>query len=165
MKYGFIKVATAIPEVRIADTKFNLDAIEKQIIAAEGQGVEIIVFPEFCITGYTCQDLFRQQLLLDNSEHAMMMLLDFTRQLDIIAIVGIPVCVGPLLLNCASVVQHGKIIGKVPKTYLQNYAEFYEKRWFASARDLCPTQIHYAGQTFLVTPARQIFITDGGVKF
>ena len=110
MKYGFIKVATAIPEVRIADTKFNLDAIEKQIIAAEGQGVEIIVFPEFCITGYTCQDLFRQQLLLDDSEHAMMMLLDFTRQLDIIAIVGIPVCVGPLLLNCAAVVQHGKII-------------------------------------------------------
>ena len=105
MKYGFIKVATAIPEVRIADTKFNLDAIEKQIIAAEGQGVEIIVFPEFCITGYTCQDLFRQQLLLDNSEHAMMMLLDFTRQLDIIAIVGIPVCVGPLfakLCRCGS---------------------------------------------------------------
>jgi NAD+ synthetase len=165
MKYGFIKVATAIPEVRIADTKFNLDAIEKQIIAAEGQGVEIIVFPEFCITGYTCQDLFRQQLLLDNSEHAMMMLLDFTRQLDIIAIVGIPVCVGPLLLNCAAVVQHGKIIGIVPKTYLPNYAEFYEKRWFASARDLCPTQIHYAGQTLLVTPARQIFRTDGGVKF
>ncbi len=165
MKYGFIKVATAIPEVRIADTKFNLDAIEKQIIAAEGQGVEIIVFPEFCITGYTCQDLFRQQLLLDNSEHAMMMLLDFTRQLDIIAIVGIPVCVGPLLLNCAAVVQHGKIIGIVPKTYLPNYAEFYEKRWFASARDLCPTQIHYAGQTILVTPARQIFRTDGGVKF
>ena len=165
MKYGFIKVATAIPEVRIADTKFNLDAIEKQIIAAEGQGVEIIVFPEFCITGYTCQDLFRQQLLLDDSEHAMMMLLDFTRQLDIIAIVGIPVCVGPLLLNCAAVVQHGKIIGIVPKTYLPNYAEFYEKRWFASARALCPTQIHYAGQTVLVTPARQIFRTADGVKF
>ena len=99
MKYGFIKVATAIPEVRIADTKFNLEAIEKQIVMAEGQGVEIIVFPEFCITGYTCQDLFRQQLLLDDSEHAMMMLLDFTRQLDIIAIVGTPVCVGPLLLK------------------------------------------------------------------
>ena len=165
MKYGFIKVATAIPEVRIADTKFNLEAIEKQIVMAEGQGVEIIVFPEFCITGYTCQDLFRQQLLLDDSEHAMMMLLDFTRQLDIIAIVGIPVCVGPLLLNCAAVVQHGKIIGIVPKTYLPNYAEFYEKRWFASARDLCPTQIHYAGQTVLVTPARQIFRTADGVKF
>ena len=127
MKYGFIKVATAIPEVKIADTKFNLEAIEKQIVLAEGQGVEIIVFPEFCITGYTCQDLFRQQLLLDDSEHAMMMLLDFTRQLDIITIVGIPVCVGPLLLNCAAVVQHGKIIGIVPKTYLPNYAEFYEK--------------------------------------
>ena len=64
MKYGFIKVATAIPEVKIADTKFNLEAIEKQIVMAEGQGVEIIVFPEFCITGYTCQDLFRQRSTL-----------------------------------------------------------------------------------------------------
>ena len=165
MKYGFIKVATAIPEVRIADTKFNLEAIEKQIVMAEGQGVEIIVFPEFCITGYTCQDLFRQQQLLDDAERAMLRLLDFTRQLDIIAIVGAPVSVGSILLNCAVVVQHGKILGIVPKTYLPNYAEFYEKRWFASAFDMSPTKVHYAGQLLPITPEPQIYRTADGVKF
>lgn len=165
MKYGFIKVATAIPEVRIADTKFNLEAIEKQIVMAEGQGVEIIVFPEFCITGYTCQDLFRQQQLLDDAERAMLRLLDFTRQLDIIAIVGTPVSVGSILLNCAVVVQHGKILGIVPKTYLPNYAEFYEKRWFASAFDMSPTKVHYAGQLLPITPEPQIYRTADGVKF
>lgn len=165
MKYGFIKVATAIPEVRIADTKFNLEAIEKQIVMAEGQGVEIIVFPEFCITGYTCQDLFRQQQLLDDAERAMLRLLDFTRQLDIIAIVGTPVSVGSILLNCAVVVQHGKILGIVPKTYLPNYAEFYEKRWFASAFDMSPTKVHYAGQLLPITPEPQIYRTADGIKF
>ena len=165
MKYGFIKVATAIPEVRIADTKFNLEAIERQIVMAEGQGVEIIVFPEFCITGYTCQDLFRQQQLLDDAERAMLRLLDFTRQLDIIAIVGAPVSVGSILLNCAVVVQHGKILGIVPKTYLPNYAEFYEKRWFASAFDMSPTKVHYAGQLLPITPEPQIYRTADGVKF
>ena len=165
MKYGFIKVATAIPEVRIADTKFNLEAIEKQIVMAEGQGVEIIVFPEFCITGYTCQDLFRQQQLLDDAERAMLRLLDFTRQLDIIAIVGTPVSVGSILLNCAVVVQHGKILGIVPKTYLPNYTEFYEKRWFASAFDMSPTKVHYAGQLLPITPEPQIYRTADGVKF
>lgn len=165
MKYGFIKVATAIPEVRIADTKLNLEAIEKQIVMAEGQGVEIIVFPEFCITGYTCQDLFRQQQLLDDAERAMLRLLDFTRQLDIIAIVGAPVSVGSILLNCAVVVQHGKILGIVPKTYLPNYAEFYEKRWFASAFDMSPTKVHYAGQLLPITPEPQIYRTADGVKF
>ncbi len=165
MKYGFIKVATAIPEVRIADTKFNLEAIEKQIVMAEGQGVEIIVFPEFCITGYTCQDLFRQQQLLDDAERAMLRLLDFTRQLDIIAIVGAPVSVGSILLNCAVVVQHGKILGIVPKTYLPNYAEFYEKRWFASAFDMSPTKVHYAGQLLPITPEPQIYRTADGIKF
>ena len=165
MKYGFIKVATAIPEVRIADTKFNLEAIGGQRVMAEGQGVEIIVFPEFCITGYTCQDLFRQQQLLDDAERAMLRLLDFTRQLDIIAIVGTPVSVGSILLNCAVVVQHGKILGIVPKTYLPNYAEFYEKRWFASAFDMSPTTVHYAGQLLPITPEPQIYRTADGVKF
>ena len=128
MEYGFIKVATAIPSVKVGDVKFNTRQIESQIALAEGQGVEIIVFPELCITGYTCQDLFLQQMLLESAETAMMMLLDFTRQLDIISIVGLPVVVGDLLLNCAAIIQHGKILGLVPKTYLPNYRDFYEKR-------------------------------------
>ena len=99
MEHGFIKVAAAVPAVKVADCKYNVEQIEEQIVLAEGQGVEIIVFPELCITGYSCQDLFRQQLLLEASESAVLLLLDFTRQLDIISIVGLPVAVGDLLLN------------------------------------------------------------------
>ena len=165
MEYGFIKVATAIPSVKVGDVKFNTRQIESQIALAEGQGVEIIVFPELCITGYTCQDLFLQQMLLESAETAMMMLLDFTRQLDIISIVGLPVVVGDLLLNCAAIIQHGKILGLVPKTYLPNYREFYEKRWFASAQDLRETSVRFAGHRITVTPDPQIFITSEGAQF
>lgn len=165
MEYGFIKVATAIPSVKVGDVKFNTRQIENQIALAEGQGVEIIVFPELCITGYTCQDLFLQQMLLESAETAMMMLLDFTRQLDIISIVGLPVVVGDLLLNCAAIIQHGKILGLVPKTYLPNYREFYEKRWFASAQDLRETTVRFAGHRITVTPDPQIFITSEGAQF
>lgn len=92
--YGYIKVAAAVPGVKVGDCQFNLQDTERMIARAEGMGVEIIVFPELSITGYTCQDLFRQQLLLDVAEQSVLMLLDFTRQLDIIAIVGAPVQVG-----------------------------------------------------------------------
>ncbi|EJP27698.1 NAD+ synthetase-like protein [Prevotella sp. MSX73] len=94
-----------------------------------------------------------------------MMLLDFTRQLDIISIVGLPVVVGDLLLNCAAIIQHGKILGLVPKTYLPNYREFYEKRWFASAQDLRETTVRFAGHRITVTPDPQIFITSEGAQF
>lgn len=165
MKHGLIKVASAIPAVKVADTKFNLIETEKQIAIAEGQGVEIIVFPELSITGYTCQDLFQQQLLLDDAEQAVLSLLDFTRQLDITVIVGAPIAVGALLLNCAVVIQQGKLLGIVAKTFLPNYSEFYEKRWFASSQDLRPQHIHFAGNRILVTPELQIFRTSEGVSF
>ena len=104
MEHGFIKVAAAVPSVRVADCKYNVEQIEELIALAEGKGVEIIVFPELCITGYTCQDLFSQQLLQEASERAVLLLLDFTRQLDIISIVGLPIAVGDLLLICAVVI-------------------------------------------------------------
>ncbi|HEY9550986.1 MAG TPA: NAD(+) synthase, partial [Prevotella sp.] len=165
MKQGFIKVASAVPSVRVADCKYNIEQIETLLIQAEGQGVEIVVFPELCVTGYTCQDLFRQQALLDATEMAVIHLLDFTRQLDCTSIIGLPVAVGDLLLNCAMVIQQGQIIGIVPKTYLPNYSEFYEKRWFASAQDLKPTVVRFAGQKIEVTPEPQLFVTEDGVKF
>ena len=165
MKHGLIKVASVIPAVKVADTKFNLIETEKQIAIAEGQGVEIIVFPELSITGYTCQDLFQQQLLLDDAEQAVLSLLDFTRQLDVTVIVGAPIAVGALLLNCAVVIQQGKLLGIVAKTFLPNYSEFYEKRWFASSQDLRPQHIHFAGNRILVTPELQIFRTSEGVSF
>lgn len=165
MKYGLITVAAAVPSVRVADTDYNLHEIENLIVQAEGRGVEIICFPELCITGYSCQDLFREQLLLDKAEEALLQLLDFTRQLDIISIVGLPVSVGGMLLNCAAVVQHGCLLGIIPKTYLPNYNEFYEKRWFASSQELHDTDIYLAGNPIVISPEPKIFTTVDGVKF
>lgn len=165
MQNGLIKVATAIPPVKVADCEYNIQQIENIIAQAEGKGIEVIVFPELSITGYSCQDLFRQSLLLEQTETAMLMLLDFTRNLDIICIVGLPVIVGDMLLNCAAVIQKGDLLGIVPKTYLPNYSEFYEKRWFASSQDLQATEIRFAGNTVLVTPQPTLFRTCDGVLF
>lgn len=165
MNYGFIKVASAVPSVKVADCKYNVEQIEQQIILAEGQGVEIIVFPELSLTGYTCQDLFRQNLLLETTESAMLMLLDFTRQLNIISIVGLPIAVGDLLLNCAVIIQKGQILGIVAKEYLPNYNEFYEKRWFASVQDLRTTELRFAGNQINLSFTPQIFVTCDGVRF
>lgn len=165
MQNGFIKVAAAIPAVKVANCQFNLQQIETLIATSEGKGVEIIVFPELSITGYTCQDLFRQRMLLESAELSILKLLDFTRNLDIISIVGTPIIAGDLLLNCAVVIQKGSILGIVPKTFLPNYCEFYEKRWFASAQDLKPTEIRFAGNKIVVSPEPKIFRTCDGVCF
>ena len=165
MKHGFITVAAAIPSVKVADCDYNEKQLESLIAQAEGKGVEIIVFPELCITGYTCQDLFGQQLLLEEAEKAVLKLLDFTRSLDIIAIVGLPVICGDLLLNCAAVIQKGDLLSLIPKTYLPNYSEFYEKRWFASAQDLDDTDLPFAGKTMHVSAETTPFRTCDGVHF
>ena len=165
MKYGFVKVAAAVPAVRVADVEYNVQQLESIIAQAEGRGVEVIVFPELCLTGYTCQDLFKEQLLLDRAEEGIIMLLDFTRKLDIVCIVGTPLLINGLLYNCAVVIQGGVIMGVVPKTYLPNYGEFYEKRWFASAQDLNPSDIYFAGSTIHVSAEPQIFVTGDGMKF
>ena len=165
MKHGFITVAAAIPSVRVADCKYNVEQIMLQMSEAEAQDVEIMVFPEFCITGYSCQDLFREQLLIEKAENGLMHLLEYSRQLDIIAIVGLPIIVNSLLYNCAAVIQRGSILGVVTKTYLPNYGEFYEKRWFASAQDLNPSEIYLAGSRICVSAEPQVFVTPQGVKF
>ena len=165
MKYGFVKVAAAVPAVKVADVEYNVQQIESLIAQAEGRGVEVIVFPELCMTGYTCQDLFKEQLLLDRAESAVLTLLDFTRKLDIISIVGLPVVINGLLYNCAAVIQSGSLLGIVPKTYLPNYAEFYEKRWFASAQDLNPSEIYFAGGQVSVSSEPKLFVTSDGMKF
>ena len=142
MNYGFVKVASAIPSLKVADCTYNIQQIESLIVQAE-----IIAFPELCISGYTCQDLFGQQLLLEKCEESLFKLLDFTRSLQIIAIVGMPIMVGGLLMNCAVVVQGGKILGIVPKTFLPNYKEFYEQRWFAPSTAADARQVHLCAQT------------------
>ena len=133
MKFGFVKVAAAIPAVKVADCKFNAQQTEAQIMVADGKGVQIVIFPELNLTGYSCGDLFSHKLLIEQAEMALMQVMNNTRQLDIISIVGMPVVVNSTLANCAVVFQKGKILGVVPKTYLPNYKEFYEQRWFASS--------------------------------
>ena len=146
MNYGFVKVAAAVPSVKVGDCRYNANQIEKEIIIADGKGVQVIVFPELSITGYTCADLFAQQLLLEEAEMGLMQVLNSTRQLDIISIVGLPVPLNGSLLNAAAVIQKGKILGVVPKTYLPNYKEFYEKRWFTSAGDIGEKSVRLCGQ-------------------
>ena len=165
MKYGLIKVAAAVPAVKVAGIDYNVKEIERLIALAEGQGVEVICFPELCMTGYSCQDLFKEQLLLTKAEEGLIDLMDFTRKLDVISVIGMPVQVDGLLLNCAVVLQGGTILGVVPKTYLPNYNEFYEKRWFASAQDLNPTTIYLAGSQVCMSAEPKLFNTGDGVKF
>jgi len=151
MKYGFVRVAAAIPIVKVADCKFNAQQIETQIAIADGKGVQIIIFPELSITGYTCADLFGQSLLLEEAEMALMQIMNNTRQMDIISIIGMPVVMNSTLLNSAVVFQKGKILGIVPKTYLPNYKEFYEQRWFTSALNHPDANVRLCGQNVPVS--------------
>lgn len=163
MKHGFVKVAAAVPAVKVADVMYNVQEIERLITMADAEHVEVVVFPELSVTGYTCQDLFRERLLLDKAEEGLLRLIDFTRKLDIITVVGMPIEVGSLLLNCAVVIQQGSLLAVVPKTYLPNYGEFYEKRWFASARDLNPTTIYLAGSPVEISNEPVVIRTSDGV--
>ena len=165
MKYGLIKVAAAVPAVKVADVEYNVLEMEKLITLADSQNVEIVCFPELCVTGYSCQDLFKSQMLLSKAEEGLMMLMEFTRKLDIICVVGMPVQADGLLLNAAVVIQCGGILGIVPKTYLPNYNEFYEKRWFASAQDLNTTSVYLAGTLVTLSAEPKLFQTSDGVKF
>ena len=166
MKYGYATVAAAIPSVKVADTDYNVAEMSKMIADAEERGVEIIVFPELSVTGYTCQDLFRSDILLRRAEESLISLLNDTRKMDIISIVGMPVAVDGLLLNCAVVIQQGTVMGIIPKTYLPNYSEFYEKRWFASALDITGEYtIYFAGSPVVISSRPKLFTTFDGVKF
>lgn len=165
MQHGYITVATAIPSIRVADTEFNILQIETLVAQAEGQGVEIVVTPELSLTGYTCQDLFAQHFLLDKAEEAVMKFLEFSRMLDVVTILGAPIALGHCILNCAVVVQRGQILGIIPKTYLPNYSEFYEQRWFKSGNDIQPQELRYAGNTVEISRNKQLFTTADGVTF
>ena len=133
MNYGFIKTATAIPDCKVADCLYNSGQIIELLQEANRQEIEIIVFPELCITGYTCGDLFGQPLLLDEAEAALSRIVNATRQTKALAIVGCPLRQDNRLFNTAVVIGNGTIYGIVPKSFLPNYKEFYEKRWFCQA--------------------------------
>lgn len=163
MNYGFIKVAAAIPPVTVADCRRNAEGMIELARQAARQEVEWLVFPELCITAYTCGDLFSQRLLLDEAEKALAHFINATKGLDMVCVVGAPVRCDNQLFNCAIVSSHGKIHGVVPKSYLPGYKEFNEERWFASADDAYSDTVTLCGQCVPLS-ARQLFAI-GNAKF
>ena len=141
-QYGFVRVAACVPEIKVADINFNCDEIIRQIKLAKNNGVQIVTFPEMSITGYTCGDLFFQDVLLRKAEEGLKHILTETKNISVVAIVGMPLRVDNQLFNVAVVVEKGKILGVIPKTYIPNYSEFYEKRWFATSLNALSTQIN-----------------------
>jgi NAD+ synthase (glutamine-hydrolysing) len=132
-KYGYVRVAAAVPRVRIGDPAFNAREIAALVKkGAKEHDVKVMVFPELSVTGYTCSDLFHQRGLLDAAQTALRTILDETSGVDMLFAVGVPVEADNQLFNCAAVMHKGMLLAVVPKTFIPNYNEFYEKRWFAS---------------------------------
>ena len=133
---GYVRVAAAVPQMRVADCKYNANEIKKQIKEALQEGVEVVCFPELSLTGYTCADLFFTQQLQQDALIGLKDICAYTRDLPIIVLVGSPLKVDNNLYNCAFVITDGEVVGIVPKINLPNTGEFYEKRWFSSGRDV-----------------------------
>ena len=135
MKEGYIKAAAVTLDLKVADTKFNTERICEKIKECGAQGAKIVVFPELCITGYSCGDLFLQELLLKHAMKGLKKIAKSTEGTDAIVFVGLPVCYRGKLYNAAAALCGGEILGIVPKTYLPNYNEFYEARYFAKGME------------------------------
>jgi NAD+ synthase (glutamine-hydrolysing) len=133
MKFGFFKTAAATCHIRVGDCSYNRNGILSAIAEAHSKGTELLVMPELCITGYTCADLFNQSALLNDALKALAYIKEASSQINIIITVGLPLEYNSKLYNCAAVIYKGNILGIVPKTFLPNYNEFYEKRWFTPA--------------------------------
>ncbi len=146
MNTGLVRVAAAVPTIAVGNIKKNKACIAAMIGEAEEKGASVVAFPELCITSYTLGDLFRQRSLLEQSEKYLAELLEETKSLKLLVIVGMPVSVNDKLYNTAIVFQSGKLLGVVPKAYIPNYSEYYEQRWFASGLDTAVQTIHLAGQ-------------------
>ncbi len=142
----YVRLAAAIPEIKVADCKYNMGRILYLVNQCIQKDVQIVAFPELVITGYTCGDLFHQHALLESAQEQLTELLHHTRNTDILMLVGMPISADNKLFNCAVVLQRGNILGIVPKTHLPNHSEFYEKRWFASSYNATSTTISLCNQ-------------------
>jgi len=143
---GFIRVATASPAMKVADCRYNVEKMLLLLLQAREGGAQVLLFPELCVTGYTCADLFRQTALLEASEKAVTVLLDQSREWKGIVVFGAPVPADGRLYNCAVLAQAGRIRGIVPKQHIPGNNEYYEQRWFASSTESSRKSIFYAGQ-------------------
>lgn len=145
MKFGFIRTAAATPCVKVADCNYNTDNIIKAIDEAYKNSAELVVFPELAVTGYTCGDLFMQRSLVDRAEEGVMRIRDHTRNMDIVVVIGFPFRYEGNIFNCAAVLYKGTTIAIVPKSFLPNYNEFYEMRWFREALNETKT-VNFIGE-------------------
>ncbi|MBQ7759370.1 NAD(+) synthase [Anaerotignum sp.] len=144
--YGYVKVGAAVPKLKLADCVYNKEQILEIIKEAAAKGVRVLSFPELCLTGYTCADLFLQRPLLEAAEKAVAEIAEAVKEIDMFILLGTPVALDSQAFNCAAALYKGEILGLVPKTHLPNYSEFAEERWFSSADDLLVERITYAGQ-------------------
>ena len=145
-EYGYVRCAAASLKMEVANPRWNEQEMEHVIAEAVSNGVAILVLPECAMTGYTCADLFFQKTLLEETEHQIAKLKKFLEGKEIIVAVGAPIQIENKLYNIGIVLQNGHILGIVPKTYLPNYNEFYEQRWFASSADLKESEIEFLGE-------------------
>ncbi len=146
LEYGFVRVGAVVNKLVLASPLDNAKEIVRMIKEAYNDNISIVTTPELSLTGYTCSDLFLQDELLDLVEVALKYILDETKNLDIVSIIGMPIRCNNQLLNCAVVIENGNILGVVPKTYIPNYSEFYEKRWFTSSVDLKNSEVNLLGK-------------------
>ncbi|MBR4026303.1 MAG: NAD(+) synthase, partial [Lachnospiraceae bacterium] len=150
MKYGFVKVAAATPKIKVANTTHNGNMIRSMMKEAADEGAKVVVFPELCITGYSCGDLFLQEKLLVSAKEELMRIANFTEKIDGIFFVGLPFEIGGKLYNVTAAVSGGEVLGIVPKTYLPGYNEFYETRYFASGAGIDTEEVLPNGESVLI---------------
>lgn len=148
--FEYVRIAVAVPVIKVADPMFNAKEIAMMAKTAfKSKNAKIILFPELSVTGYTCGDLFNQKTLVKGAENALKMILEETKNLNMLICVGMPVKADNQLFNCAVLIKSGKILGVVPKTFVPNYNEFYEKRWFASSTSRISSFVNLCGQEVL----------------
>ncbi len=149
MQFGFVRVATFTPKVKVADVEFNTEQIKCAINEADQKGVQVLTFPELCVTGYTCGDLFYSDTLLEGAKKGLLRIARTTRNKKMLVFVGLPVKVDGLIYNVCAGVCNGNVLGFVPKSYLPNYNEFNEKRYFFPASDK-PVYVNIEGQDIIL---------------
>ncbi len=167
--YGFIRVGSALPKCKLADCIYNTEELIQILQQANEKQIQILVFPELSITAYTCGDLFFQHSLLEYAEKGLNDIIKASQNIDVFAVVGTPVVIDNQLFNCAVAIYKGNILGVVPKSYLPNYSEFQEKRWFSPAKQLLSSEIVLCGQkipvgTDLIFKAEQIPYCKIGIE-
>ena len=169
--FDYVRISCCVPETAVANTMKNADAIIKQIKLAEQQHANFAVFPELAVTGYTCGDLFLQDTLITGAKQAVAKIAEATRNLELTVLVGAPLELLGQLYNCSVVIAKGVVCGVVPKTFLPNYGEFGEKRWFSSAEEFDEEGISaaevfgFSEDYFVPVGNRLVFQTENNVKF